>query len=130
IPPVSTRYFAKENYNVLNDPRTELVYDDARHFIAATREKFDLITSDPIHPFVKGSAALYSKEYFELVKAHLNPGGVVTQWVPLYESDAATVRSEIVTFFEVFPYATAWATNANVQRSDRVLAAPLRPPSF
>ena len=57
IPPVSTRYFAKENYNVLNDPRTEVVYDDARHFIAATREKFDIITSDPIHPFVKGSAA-------------------------------------------------------------------------
>ena len=50
-------------------------------------EKFDIITSDPIHPWVKGSATLYSKEYFELVKEHLNPGGVVTQWVPLYESD-------------------------------------------
>ena len=54
-----------------------------------TTEKFDIITSDPIHPWVKGSATLYSKEYFELVKRHLNPGGIVTQWVPLYESDAA-----------------------------------------
>ena len=68
-----------------------------------TPEKFDIITSDPIHPWVKGSATLYSREYFELVKQHLNPGGIVTQWVPLYESDADTVKSEIATFFEVFP---------------------------
>ena len=92
IPPTSTRYFAEQNYGVMNDKRAVLIYDDARHFVAATPERFDIITSDPIHPFVKGSAALYSKEYFELVKAHLNPGGIVTQWVPLYESDAATVK--------------------------------------
>ncbi len=130
IPPVSTRYFAKENYNVLHDRRTRMIYDDARHFIAATREKFDIITSDPIHPFVRGSAALYSREYFELVKAHLNPGGVVTQWVPLYETDADTVRSEIATFFDVFPYGTVWANNANGQGYDLVLAGQMTPPSF
>src|SRR5258705_9647856 len=99
IPPTSTRYFADQNYGVMNDKRTELVYDDARHFVAASPAKFDIITSDPIHPFVKGSATLYSKEYFELVKLHLNPGGIVTQWGPLYESDVATVKSEIATFF-------------------------------
>ncbi len=89
IPPTATQYFAKENYNVMHDPRAQIVYDDARHFVLTTREKFDIITSDPIHPWVKGSATLYSKEYFELVKQHLNPGGIVTQWVPLYESDIA-----------------------------------------
>lgn len=130
IPPVSTRYFGKENGNVLNDPRTQMVYDDARHFVAATREKFDIITSDPIHPFVKGSAALYSKEYFELVKAHLNPGGVVTQWVPMYESNSETVRSEIATFFDVFPYGTVWANNANGKGYDLVLVGQLTQPSF
>ena len=54
-------------------------------------------------PFVRGSAALYSREYFEAEKAHLTPGGIVTQWVPLYESDTATVKSEIATFLAVFP---------------------------
>ena len=49
-----------------------------------TSEKFDIITSDPIHPWVKGAATLYTQEYFELVKQQLNPGGIVTQWVPLY----------------------------------------------
>ena len=130
IPPISTRYFADQNYGVMNDKRTELVYDDARHFVAATPEKFDIITSDPIHPFVKGSATLYSKEYFELVKSHLNPGGVVTQWVPLYESDAATVKSEIATFIAVFPYTTVWANNVNGQGYDIVLVGQLEPPTF
>ena len=114
----------------MNDKRTQLVYDDARHFVAATPEKFDIITSDPIHPFVKGSATLYSKEYFEMVKSHLNPGGVVTQWVPLYESDDTTVKSEIATFFEVFPYGTVWANNVNGQGYDIVLVGQLEPPIF
>jgi spermidine synthase len=111
IPPTSTKYFATQNYNVMTDKRTEIVYDDARHFVAATPEKFDIITSDPIHPFVKGSATLYSREYFEIVKAHLNKGGIVSQWVPMYESDVATVASEIATFFSVFPYGAVWANN-------------------
>ena len=58
---------------------------------ADTPEKFDIITSDPIHPWVKGTSALYSKEYFELVRSHLNPGGIAAQWLPLYESDEETV---------------------------------------
>jgi len=109
IPPVATRFFGPQNYNVLHDPRTQIVYDDARHFVLTTPEKFDIITSDPIHPWVKGSATLYTKEYFEMVKAHLNPGGLVTQWVPLYETDADTVKSEVATFFDVFPGGTIWA---------------------
>jgi len=130
IPPVSTRYFGKQNYNVMNDKRAQIVYDDARHFVAATPEKFDIITSDPIHPFVKGSATLYSLEYFETVKRHLNPGGIVTQWVPLYESDATTVKSEIATFFAVFPYGTVWANNLNGHGYDLVLVGQLQPQSF
>lgn len=109
VPATATRFFRRENYDVLDDRRTQIVYDDARHFVLTTPEKFDIITSDPIHPWVKGSATLYSREYFEMVKQHLNPGGLVTQWVPLYESDAATVKSEMATFFDVFPSGTVWA---------------------
>ncbi|MGA7234124.1 MAG: fused MFS/spermidine synthase, partial [Bryobacteraceae bacterium] len=109
IPPTATEYFKPQNYDVKDDPRTQIYYDDARHFVLTTPEKFDIITSDPIHPWVKGSATLYSKEYFELVKKHLNPGGIVTQWVPLYESDEETVKSEVATFFDVFPGGSIWA---------------------
>ena len=121
IPAASTRYFNAENHNVLNDPRTQVVYDDARHYVLTTDEKFDVITSDPIHPWVKGTATLYSKEYFEICKRHLNPGGVVTQWVPLYESDPETIRTELATFFDVFPNGTIWANDINNEGYDVVL---------
>jgi spermidine synthase len=127
IPQASSKYFAAENHNVFHDPRTRMVYDDARHFVLTTNEKFDIITSDPIHPWVKGTATLYSKEYFELVKKHLKPGGVITQWVPLYESDFDTVKSELATFFDVFPNGTIWGNDINGEGYDVVLLAQVEP---
>ena len=112
IPKVVSKYFSEVNYDVAANPKVQIVYDDARHYMLTTREKFDVITSDPIHPWVKGAATLYTKEYFEHVKARLNPGGVVTQWVPLYESTEDAVRSEIATFFQVFPNGTVWRNDA------------------
>ncbi len=129
IPQVVATHFRDENHNVVRDPRVEIVYDDARHYIATTKEKFDLITSDPIHPWVKGSAVLYSQEYFELCRQRLNPGGLVTQWVPLYEANLAVVQSEIATFFSVFPHGTIWANDDDGFGYDTVMlgqAEPLR----
>ena len=121
IPKAVTDYFSGQNYNVLRNKRTRVVFDDARHFVLTTPQKFDIITSDPIHPWVKGSATLYSEEYFEMVKRHLNPGGMVTQWAPLYESNLETVQSEIATFFAAFPNGTIWANDINGQGYDLVL---------
>ena len=121
IPPAAKAYFGPENYDVLKDPRVEVVIDDARHYLLATDEKFDIITSDPIHPWIKGAGALYSKEYFALCKKRLNPGGVVTQWVPLYESRLDAVKSEIATFFQVFPHGTIWGNQNDGEGYDVVL---------
>ena len=129
IPKVVAQYFGPQNYEVLRDPRVEVIYDDARHYILTTDEKFDIITSDPIHPWVKGAATLYTKEYFDLVKRHLNPGGVVTQWVPLYESTPEVVKSEVATFVGAFPNATIWGNTNDGQGYDTVLLGqegPLR----
>ena len=114
-------YFEKENYRVLNDPRVAVIEDDARHYLLTTEETFDVITSDPIHPWVKGAAALYTQEYFELVKRHLNPGGVVAQWVPLYDSNPDVVKSQIATFFGAFPNGTIWSNYGAGQGYDLVL---------
>lgn len=130
VPPAAAKYFQKENYNVKNDPRTTIHYDDARHFILTSKDKFDVITSDPIHPWVKGSSSLYSKQYFELAKQHLRPGGIVTQWVPLYESDLATVKSQLATFFDVFPNGTVWANTINGEGYDVVLLGQVEPLSL
>ena len=108
VPASARAYFGEENHHVFDDPRVELIFDDARHFLQTTREKFDIITSDPIHPWVRGAATLYSLEYLELVKQHLEPGGVITQWVPMYETDERSVKSEIATLARVFPETTLW----------------------
>ena len=121
IPPASTEYFGSQNNQVFNDPRTHIVYDDARHFIFTTNQKFDVITTDPIHPWVKGTSTLYSREYYELVKSHLNPGGIAAQWLPIYDSDTETVRSELATFFSVFPNGSVWSNFANNDGYDLVL---------
>jgi len=127
IPQIAAGFFGKENYNVLRDPRVEVVYDDARHYILTTHDNFDVITSDPIHPWVRGSAALYTKEYFELCKRHLNPGGIVTQWVPLYESSPEVVKSEMATFFTAFPDGTIWSNDINGEGYDVVLLGQAQP---
>jgi spermidine synthase len=127
IPPISTRYFRSQDYDVMNNPRTRIVYDDARHYVQTTKEKFDIIASDPLDVFVKGTAALYSKEYFEAVKKHLNAGGMFTLYVPLYESDVKTVKSEFATFFDVFPYGTIWANTRQGQGYDMVFMGQVEP---
>lgn len=127
IPRISTRFFARQNYEVFRNPRTRVVFDDARHYMMTTTDMFDIIASDPLDVFAKGTAALYSKEYFDAVKRHLNPGGVFTLYVPLYESDVRTVKSELATFFEAFPHATIWANTVNGEGYDMVFMGQAEP---
>ena len=101
--------------------------DDARHFLLTTKEKFDAITSDPLDPWVKGAAMLYTREFFELAKSHLNPGGAVTLFVQLYQSNEEAVKSEIATFFEAFPNGVVFANTVNGAGYDLVLLGQVEP---
>jgi spermidine synthase len=103
VPRVVSTYFAAHNFNVVANPKVKVHLDDARHYLLTTDEKFDAITSDPLDPWVKGAATLYTREFFDVVKSHLNPGGVVTLFVQLYESTEAAAKSEVATFLEAFP---------------------------
>jgi spermidine synthase len=121
VPRVVAEWFGEHNFNVVDNPKVRIHIDDARHFLQTTDEKFDAITSDPLDPWVKGAAMLYTREFFEEVKAHLNPGGVVTLFVQLYESNTEAVKSEIGTFFEAFPKGMIFANTYNGQGYDLVL---------
>ncbi len=79
------------------------------------------MTSDPLDPWVKGAATLYTREFFNVVKEHLNPDGVVTLFVQLYESNEAAVKSEVATFLEAFPNGAVFANTINGQGYDLVL---------
>jgi spermidine synthase len=121
VPRVVSTYFSEHNFDVVRNPKVTVHLDDARHYLLTTGEKFDAITSDPLDPWVKGAATLYTREFFQVVKSHLNPGGVVTLFVQLYESSDAAVKSEVATFLEAFPNGAVFANTVNGQGYDLVL---------
>jgi spermidine synthase len=125
VPRVVSTYFAAHNFNVVANPKVKVHLDDARHYLLTTDEKFDAITSDPLDPWVKGAATLYTREFFQVVKSHLNPGGVVTLFVQLYESTEAAAKSEVATFLEAFPNGAVFANTVNGQGYDLVLFGQL-----
>ena len=79
---------------------------------------------------MKGAATLYTKEFFELAKSKLNPGGTVTLFVQLYESTPEAVKSEIGTFFEVFPNGVIWGNTHQGRGYDTVLMGTVEAPHF
>ena len=121
VPQVVAKYFGDHNFHVVDNPKVHIRIDDARHYLLTTNEKFDAITSDPLDPWVKGAAMLYTEEFFELVKSRLNPGGAVTLFVQLYESNTEAVKSEIATFMKVFPNGVVWGNTNNGAGYDLVL---------
>jgi len=125
--PAASRFFSQENHGVLSDPRVQVVNDDARHFLATTHEKFDIITSDPIHPWVRGNSVLFSKEYYTIVKDRLNPGGLATQWVPLYETSEKAIQIQMRTFIDAFPDGTVWNSQPDAKGYDVVLLGKVEP---
>lgn len=130
VPTVVSSHFAKVNHDVLRNPKVRVHIDDARHFLATTDEQFDAITSDPLDPWVKGAAALYTKEFFDLARSRLKPGGVMTLFVQLYESSPEAVKSEIATFFEVFPHGLIFGNTFDGRAEDTVLVGTVEPPSL
>ncbi len=130
VPRVVSEHFGEHNFNVIRNPKTEVVIDDARHYLLTTPEKFDAITSDLLDSWVKGTAMLYTKEFFELAKSKLNPGGTVTVWVNINESTPAAVKSEIASFFEVFPHGIIWGNTHEGRGYDTVLLGTVEPPHF
>jgi len=127
VPRVVSKYFSDYNFNVVNNPNVTVHLDDARHYLLTTKDRFDAITSDPLDPWVKGAATLYTREFFEVAKAHLNPGGVVTLFVQLYESSDAAAKSEVATFLDAFPGGIVFANTQNGLGYDLVLLGQVNP---
>jgi spermidine synthase len=85
--------FGPRIHNVFEDPRSHIVYDDAKTFFAASREPYDLIVSEPSNPWVSGVATLFSDEFYGEIVRHLRPDGYFTQWLQIYETDMDIVGS-------------------------------------
>jgi spermidine synthase len=98
------------NFDASRDPRLEIRIGDGRHELLRRSEPYDLITLEPPPPSASGVVNLYSRDFYELCRERLAPGGVMAQWWPLPTQNEEDSRSLVRSFLDVFPYASAWST--------------------
>jgi spermidine synthase len=81
--------------NVFEDPRSHIVYEDAKTFFASAREPYDLIVSEPSNPWVSGVATLFSDEFYGRIVHYLAADGYFVQWMQVYETNIGVVASVV-----------------------------------
>ena len=90
--------------NPLRDPRVHVFVDDGRHHLIVHERRYDVITAEPPPPNHAGVVNLYSREFYRLAKSRLAPGGVITQWLPVFELSNAEARAMIAAFVAELPH--------------------------
>jgi len=115
--------FRPVNERVYSDPRSRIHIDDAKTYFAASNTVYDIIVSEPSNPWVSGVSGLFSKEFYRQAKRHLKPGGVLVQWVQLYEIAPSLVASVFNALEEEFGDYVVYAPNIG----DILIVATLGP---
>ena len=125
----AARGFIARNANAYADPRSHIRIDDAKTFFSAHNGKYDIIISEPSNPWVSGVSSLFSNEFYHLVRRYLKPGGVLVQWMQLYEIDVSLIASVLRALGENFPdyviYASTDSDLLIVAGDAATLARPL-----
>ncbi len=104
----ASRWFSNENHDALGDPRVRLLLGDARTHFRLASTQYDVIVSEPSNPWMAGVAALFTREFFDSLRARLAPGGVICQWAHTYDIESSDLRSIVGTFATVFPHVGLW----------------------
>jgi spermidine synthase len=99
----ASSFFVPWNNNVLSNPKTNLIIQDARAHLQLTKQKYDVIISEPSNPWMAGLATLFTRDFFELTKDRLNEEGMFVQWFHSYQLDWPTFALVGRTFAQVFP---------------------------
>ncbi|MEM8835291.1 MAG: fused MFS/spermidine synthase [Planctomycetota bacterium] len=94
-------------------PRLRAVSADARRYVRAADDRYDVIVADLFHPGRDGAGNLYTREHFEAVRARLAPNGLFCQWLPTYQMDGEVLRTVVRTYLEVFPHTEAFICHFN-----------------
>jgi spermidine synthase len=114
-------FFNHVNNQPLSDPRLRLVIDDARTYLRVNPTLYDMIVSEPSHPWVPGVANLFTQEFFELGRSRLRDDGVFVQWVQIYQLSTESLRSVLATFRSVFPRVMMFRVEGATQGKDLIL---------
>ena len=101
----SVRQAPSFNFEVLNNPKVEVLAQDGFKYFTKTRKKFDVILSQPSNPWVVGVENVFSYEFYQLAKDSLSENGILVQWAQLYSIDDVTLKIMFHTLKKVFPHA-------------------------
>lgn len=123
----ASRFFEHVNNRPLNDPRLNLIIDDARTYLRVTPKRYDMIISEPSHPWVPGVANLFTREFFEMTRGRLSEDGVFVQWVQIYQMSTETLRSALATYQDVFPHVLVFRVGGVGKGKDLLLVGSNKP---
>jgi spermidine synthase len=121
----ASHFFDPMNNRPLENPRVTARVGDGRNFLGQRTDLFDVIISEPSNPWITGVSNLFTREYFQAIKARLAPDGIFCQWAQLYEMAPWNIKSIYRTLREEFPHALVFA--AEDLSSDTILIASKNP---
>lgn len=104
----AARYFEDVNGRVLDSPRVQLHLLDGRTWLEAMPRQYDIIVSEPSHPWQTGNANLFTADFFRATLKRLRPEGVFCQWLPYYQMDKEHFQTLIRTVHQSYPYVNVW----------------------
>jgi len=119
----ATKLFTPENRDILSDPRVRFVVADGRNALLARKKTYDVIISDPSDVWVAGVGSLFTREFYEIARSRLNPGGVMVQWFHGHSLPPEQMKLIVATFRSVFPHTSFWRPN----RGDVILLGTVEP---
>lgn len=125
-----SRFFEHVNNHPLNDPRLHLIIDDARTYLRVNPARYDIIVSEPSHPWVPGVANLFTREFFQLGRDRLNDDGIFVQWLQIYQLSTDSLRSVLATFHDTFPYVQVFRVEGAWKGKDLLLVGSKTPLSL
>jgi spermidine synthase len=123
----ASRFFEHVNNRPLEDPRLRLIVDDARAYLRVNPTRYDMIVSEPSHPWVPGVANLFTREFFELGRSRLNEDGVFVQWLQIYQLSTESLRSVLATYRSVFPHVMIFRVGGRAKGKDLILVGSPTP---
>jgi spermidine synthase len=125
-----SHFFDHVNNQPLKDPRTNLIIDDARTYLRVTPNRYDVIVSEPSHPWVPGVANLFTREFFEMGRSRLSEPGVFVQWLQVYQLSTESLRSVLATYQSVFPHVLVFRVGGMGKGKDLILVGSNQPLSL
>ncbi len=129
LEPVLVKFAAQcapVNHDALANPKLNLIIGDGREFLLTSKQRYDLVVSEPSNPYRAGIASLFTREYYEAIAQKLNRGGLFAQWMQAYDMDLRTIQIFYATVSSVFPQIETWQT----QSGDLLLIASKDPITY